>query len=247
MVRHCDFHLLCLGRRSAVCRAFPFRQRGVTVKIEGITVCVQYADFFAETIDRMCHAVDQLFVVTTADDKDTQKLCLNRPKITVVETDAFYRDGMTFSVGAGVNEGLKACNRDNWVLVLDADTALPWHTREALEFADLDPRKLYGVDRATAWGRTMWDAVKGMDQYQCPLVVSPPLRLSLRVSFPQHGGWFPCGYFNLWYPGVSGIHDYPIHPGRDSRIVGHDACGTMAKAAPRAFTRNHCHSACDFH
>jgi hypothetical protein len=89
---------------------------------------------------------------------------------------------------------------------------LPWHTREALEFADLDPLKLYSVDRATAWGRKMWDAVKGMDQYQCPLVVSPPLRLSLRVSFPQHGGWFPCGYFGLWYPGVSGIHDYPIHP-----------------------------------
>ncbi len=181
------------------------------MKIEGIAVCVQYADFFAETIDRMCHAVDQLFVVTTADDKETQKLCMNRSKVTVVETDAFYRNGMKFSVGAGVNEGLKACKRDDWALVLDADTALPWHTREALEFADLNPQKLYGVDRATAWGRKMWDAVKGMDQYQCPLVVSPPLRLGLRVSLSQHGGWFPCGYFNLWHPGVSGIHDYPIH------------------------------------
>ena len=130
MVRHCDFHLLCPGG-ARLFAELSTCQRGVTVKIEGITVCVQYADFFAETIDRMCHAVDHLFVVTTTADKDTQQLCLNRPKITVVETDAFYRDGMTFSVGAGVNEGLKACNRDNWVLVLDADTALPWHTREA--------------------------------------------------------------------------------------------------------------------
>jgi Glycosyltransferase like family 2 len=183
------------------------------VKIEGITVCVHYADFFTETVDRMCHAVDHLFVVTTAEDKDTQNLCVKRPKISVVETDAFYRNGMKFSVGAGVNEGLKACKRDDWVLVLDADMALPSHTREALEFADIDPRKLYGVDRVTAWGRKMWDAVKDLDQFSRPLVVSPPLRLGLRVSFPHHGGWFPCGYFNLWHPGVSGIHDYPIHPG----------------------------------
>ena len=182
------------------------------MKIEGIVVCVQYADFFAETVDRMCHAVDQLVVVTTSDDKETQKLCVNRPKVKVVETDAFYRGGMKFSLGAGLNEGLKACKRDDWALVLDADMALPWHTRDALEFADLDPQKLYGIDRVTAWGRKMWEAVKEINQFPSPLVVSPPLRLGLRVSFPQYGGWFPSGYFGLWHPGVSGIHDYPIHP-----------------------------------
>ena len=68
-----------------------------------------------------------------------------------------------------------------------------------------------------------------MDQYRRPLVVSPPLRLGLRVSFPQHGGWFPSGYFNFLYPGVSGIHDYPIHPGGRGRSVGHDECARWPK------------------
>ena len=134
--------------------------------------------------------------------------------IRPVETEDFYARG-PFSVGAGIAFGLKACRRDDWVVVLDADLALPDHTRPALELAELDKRKLYGIDRMTALGKQTWDAVGPAAIAECapPVVTPPPLRLGCRIAFPDFGGWAPCGFFQMWNPIGSGVHDYPVREG----------------------------------
>ena len=181
------------------------------MRIEVVTVAVDYVDFLAETLPYTLAVADDLVVVTSPSDEPTKDLC-RRHGVRYVTTEAFYAGGMRFSLGAGNNVGLANCRRDDWVLVLDADIVLPAHTRAALEAASLDEKKLYGVDRVTALGRPTWDAVKGHRQYDRPRVDAPPLRLGTRIAIPELGGYAPCGFFQLFNPTGSGIHDYPIHP-----------------------------------
>jgi len=43
-------------------------------KIEGVTVCVDYADFLEVTLPQAMKAFDNVIVVTSKKDKETQKL-----------------------------------------------------------------------------------------------------------------------------------------------------------------------------
>ena len=179
------------------------------MRLEAVCVCVGFDDMLAETLLGILAAVDSLVIVTSPTDKATIRLC-RQHAVRAVLTDAFYEHGSRFSLGRGINAGLKVCARDDWVLVVDADIVLPRHTRGALDFAELDPKKLYGIDRVRCVGRRAWDAVRHEQQYRTPRVVAPPFRLEDRVAMPGFGGWMPCGFFGLWNPAVSGIHDYAV-------------------------------------
>jgi glycosyltransferase involved in cell wall biosynthesis len=181
------------------------------LRLESVLVCVDYSDFLTECLWRLLPHVDDLIVVTNDTDESTKALC-RRTGVRYVETEAFYAQGAKFNKSAGLNVGLAACKLDDWVLVIDADLALPPHTRAALERAKLDPRKIYGIDRVTALGRPAWDAVKSMKQLVGPIVMAPPLRLGGRFALDEFDGYVPAGYFQLWRPRRAGVFGYAIHP-----------------------------------
>lgn len=179
------------------------------MKIEAVVVCVQYADFLEATLPLNRPHVDRLVVVTKPDDQETKDVCA-KYDTECLTTHAFGPDGQ-FCKGAGINVGLSHLDRDGWVLHLDADMVLPIHARQLLEQRDLDPECIYGGDRINLIGKTAFDTHVRERRLQ-----EPPRTFgtegwwmnTIRVVFYEHGGWVPCGFFQLWNPTGSGVHSY---------------------------------------
>lgn len=207
-------------------------------KLECVIVCSQYDDFLRNTLPNNKFIFDRLVVVTSPEDKRTQKLC-EFYHVECVKSERLTRNGK-FHKGMAVNDGLDRLSKDAWVLHLDADIWLPPQTRFMLERAELDPRMLYGIDRFN---------VKGIDQWQ-DFLNHPPLqheagayihlsnhRLSVgtRVMQNHMQGWLPIGFFQLWNPKHSGISKYPeghTDAGREDLLFANQWCRACRALIP---------------
>ena len=181
------------------------------MRIEAVTVSVDYSDFLAETLPFLLRQVDDLVVVTSPDDQRTRDVCA-ATSARVVATTAMYDDGRTFSVGAAINEGLKHLRRDDWILAIDADIVLGGILLRDL---DLFEPKLYGIDRFHAGGYEAWRQFCGASRHLSKVAVPTPqtMPMGYRIAHPELGGYAPCGFFQLWNPAATGFHDYPVDPG----------------------------------
>lgn len=179
--------------------------------LEGVIVCVNYADFLAETLPRNRQHFDHLVVVTTPEDEETQKLCewhhvhcVVSPRIT---------QGGVFRKGAGINDGLAVLSKHGWVIQMDADIALPPETRNILEQIHLDPSVLYGTDRFNVNGYKAWHKFCRRPKLQHEANVYVHLNngfpMATRFVSPDYQGYVPIGFFQLWNPGVTGVMTYP--------------------------------------
>lgn len=181
------------------------------MKLECVIVCVGYADFLANTLPYNKELFDRTVVVTTADDKATQRIC-EYWHVKVVCTDAFGIEHGDFRKGAGINVGLTHLELDGWVLHLDADIVLPPLTRDLLERANLDPSMLYGIDRHNIQSYGAWAAhidTPALQQEDQVYVHLNPYPVATRFMWPASGGYMPIGFFQLWNPNVSGVDEYP--------------------------------------
>lgn len=183
------------------------------MKIEGVIICVNYADFLAHTLPSTRSQFDKLVVVTDLDDTETKKVC-EYYEVQCVQTNVFYENGDVFNKGKGINEGLKHLDKDGWVIHLDADIYMPPQTRQILETVPLDEEKIYGADRLMC---------PGYDQWKEFLCSPPPIqdswifihltRFPVGVRIAEYktpgGGYEPIGYFQLWHPKRSGVRAYP--------------------------------------
>src|SRR5579859_5826178 len=113
------------------------------MKIEAVTVCVNYSDFLAWAIPWNKGFFERWIIVTDSRDTATQRLC-DYHHVQYAVTDDFYKDERAFVKGAGINAGLAQLDRDGWVVHLDADIVLPPRTRDLLQRADLRPDHVYG-------------------------------------------------------------------------------------------------------
>jgi len=141
--------------------------------IECVTVCVNFCDYLKLTLPGQKHYFDHIIIVTDSKDEETQQYCEEENLICVV-TDVFYEGKVTviqekwlkysedhrelieikdaefdsiFNKGRALNEGFKHLKFNEWVAVVDADTAVENSSFEKYvmyELGNLNKKRLYG-------------------------------------------------------------------------------------------------------
>lgn len=184
------------------------------MKIEAVIVCVDYADFLAETLPRNLPHFDRVLVITAPRDLETQALC-RRLSVPYYATDLFFKDGDKFNKARGIDFGLGYLRWNDWVVHLDADTFLPPMTRRWLEWRTLDKESIYGIDRVNCEGYEVWKGYLGENytghDYMCRVKVPDGMPLLDRIAIRDYGGYVPIGFFQMWH-GSQGRR-YPIAKG----------------------------------
>jgi hypothetical protein len=179
--------------------------------LEAVTVCVDYADFLAETILTNCQHLDRWIIVTSPHDHETLDLC-HRHNLEVLSTRDFYRDGDNFNKGRAIERGLGMLSHQGWLLHLDADIALPADFRESLDDADLDESCIYGADRLIVRGFRAWQDLKSRGHlrrsWHC-MVNHRGLEVGDRWADLRYG-YVPIGYFQLWHRSADHRHGIRI-------------------------------------
>ena len=96
------------------CPGGPVNTPDPDFKIEAVVVCDRYSDFLRCTLPGNKHLFDRIVVVTSAEDRDTQRIC-EFHHVECLQTDALNSRWNKFCKGAGINEGLSRLNRmDGW-------------------------------------------------------------------------------------------------------------------------------------
>lgn len=113
------------------------------MRIHGLTVCVNFADLLAITIERW-KSLASLTIVTDLQDAETVMLG-NRNGCAVYRTDAFTRDGATFNKGRAMEEARRFIPWHDWCLFFDADIYPPADWAARCESAE--PGNLYSAQR----------------------------------------------------------------------------------------------------
>lgn len=192
--------------------------------LEGVIICVGYGDFLAHTLPHNKQHFDRLVVVTDTKDEETKALC-EYYNVTCIRTDAFYEHGDAFNKGKGINAGLAALSRANWVIHLDADIYLPEQTRNILERIELDRQTIYGIDRMMCPTYQAWQQFKDKPKplHEGWIYVHPTaFPMGVRIAEYTKEGYEPIGFFQMWNPEGSGIHAYPeLHGAADRTDVMH--------------------------
>jgi hypothetical protein len=202
--------------------------------LEGVIVCVDYADFLAHTLPHNKVQFDNLIVITNLQDIRTKELC-EFHNVRCVQTDVFYDNGNSFNKGKAINYGLSLLENKRWVMHLDADIYLPPLTRSILEKLPLSPKKIYGADRLMCPSYESW-----MDFMGRPKPIQEGWIYIHLNAFPMgvrvaeynnvNAGYEPIGYFQLWHPKGSGAFGYPTE---------HDFCDRTDVLHCKRFPRKH--------
>lgn len=181
--------------------------------IEAVITCINYGDFLEHTLPENLQHLDRIVVITTKEDKHTQAIC-DKFSVDCFDTDVFYDDGDSFNKGRGINLGLAHLRHDDWLLHMDADIMLPHRFRNMLQRAKLNPKNIYGADRANVFGYENWleNKAKTIPQFQYRYLVNKPkeFKLGSRLLHKEYG-YCPIGYFQLWHSTEN--RKYPIHHG----------------------------------
>ena len=194
------------------------------MKLQLLTVCVNYADFFAQTGAANRGIFDKYVVVTDIQDTEVTALCAEYG-FTCVKTDVFYANGAKFNKYAGINEGLKLIDADAWVCFVDSDIVLQKDTRRVLEKLNLDPTCLYGIDRVNCTGFENWQKYKDSKGVLIENWMLTPAGLELGARlvhyYGHHGengrfeGWRPLGFFQLCHRSAFDIYPQEEAGGAD--------------------------------
>jgi len=132
--------------------------------VNAIVVSVDCHDFLEVTLPWNAGHFDQVLVVTTEEDRKTQRIVKRVKNALYLTTNAFYRNGAEFNKGLAIEEAIaetfEFCTRDDWVCHLDGDVLLP---KEADLTRELSPGYLYLAQRrfcedVREWaGETEWE------------------------------------------------------------------------------------------
>ena len=103
------------------------------MKIEAITVCVNYSDFLAATLPINRRQFDRLIVVTDAKDLHTHDVSARDNVFTLAIRLCEAGTGV-FSKAVAINHAIdKYPGGADWLCILDADVALPFNFHGTIE------------------------------------------------------------------------------------------------------------------
>lgn len=93
-----------------------------SLRLEAVTVSVGFDDLLDHTLEINHPHMDNMIVITSHDDKNTQTV-VRKHGATLVLTDLFKKNERNFNKGAAINAGFNYFQYHGWRLHLDADTA----------------------------------------------------------------------------------------------------------------------------
>lgn len=195
------------------------------MKIEAVTVCVNYADFLVESAQNNKHLFDKWVIVTDPDDSATREVCRRFNLQTILTSD--HKQGESFAKGYAVERGLQHFSANGWRLHLDADMVLPSNFRNTLTQCRLDESFIYGIDRIMIQSRADWEEVKKSgylhDQHDYHSRIRFPGKYGVGSRWANpFQGYVPIGAFQLWHSsqdewrGVR-VKPYPTNHGNACR------------------------------
>lgn len=155
------------------------------LKIEAVTVCLNYSECLEKCISNK-NQFDRWIIVTSKDDIDTQKVCKkynlecviskrihepgdylfthNKLKTDFGLKPAFAKfESAPLAKGKAINDGLKFCNKKDWIVHIDADVLLPTDFKSKIEKYSLETQCLYGLAKRTnEFGENVGSWINGL-------------------------------------------------------------------------------------
>lgn len=133
-------------------------------KLAGVVVSVGFGAVLAETLPLNVGHFDELVVVTTSDDHESQNLARQHGARLVI-SDRCYDDDHAFNKGRLVNDGFAALTDPDWVILFDADVILHPDTRALVIGNSFNPGCLYFTARRER-GRDSADQMQASGYFQ---------------------------------------------------------------------------------
>lgn len=115
-------------------------------KLSGVLVCVGYSSYLEQTLPTNVKLFDELIVVTSAEDTQTQEL-VKQHGAKLLISDRCFDDDHSFNKGRMLNDGLAALTDPDWVILTDADITLNADTRKFIMGHSFNPGCLYYTAR----------------------------------------------------------------------------------------------------
>ena len=174
------------------------------MKLEAVTVCVNYADFLNAVAPFNAPLFDRWVIVTDPADHATQAVC-RRYGLQCLVSEEHRRGADTFNKGRLIERGLHHLSANCWRLHIDADVVLPSRTGRFLDQAHLDERNIYGVDRIMVRSWSEWQRLRESgwlhgETRRYPYAVDVPPGFSIGDRWASHeAGYVPIGFFQLWH------------------------------------------------
>jgi hypothetical protein len=187
--------------------------------IEAVTVCVNYSDFLAYTLPLNKQHFDHWVIITTKEDKETQRLCSHH-NVECLITDRFTENGDPFNKAKGINEGLLYHSKRDWMIHIDADIVLPPLFRKIVQSKNLHHNYIYGADRLMCPTFEEWTkhVQKPKPLYDNWIYIHlDAFPIAARVADYNGDGYAPIGYFQMWHPQDSKQLLYPEEHGAADR------------------------------
>ena len=218
----------------------PSHEKDLALRIEAVTVCVDYADFLEVTLPSIRAAVDDL-VVVTAPTTSGPGSSAGGDGVRAVVTTAMHDHGRRFTLGAAIDAGLAVpAARPTGLWSSTPISCCRRGTHRTLQHLQLDPgealrdrpRSLPGLGGAGTGSRPSPRAVRELAR--SPFAAGLPDRGSDQSPGRGSRGYVPCGYFQLWNAGATGYRDYPIH--RRGTAEGSDMLHSLSRF-PRQYRR----------
>lgn len=157
------------------------------MNITAVIVSVNYAPELIQCLTHCRRHIDDVLVVTTPEDTDTQRTAWSFGCCTH-QTDAFYRDPESpFAKDAATVDALKSLGKCGWTLLMDADILMP----ETVEWPDLNQRCLYSARRRMCRGLNY---ARDWSQY------------------PYQRDIVFAGYFQLFHSDDPNLEPWPNYP-----------------------------------
>ena len=156
------------------------------MKVEAITVCIDFSKKLEKCISNK-HLFDRWIIVTHESDQDTINLC-KKNKIEFVCSKRVF-DNAEFAKGRAINEGLNICDKDAWLVHLDADVKLSHDFRKTIQKNCNNKSALYGMPRY--YGDKLLKTPVFRNK-----IVNKKTKSILELIVGDLG---PIGYFQMWH------------------------------------------------